>query len=308
MRWPPRAPTAGPIHRHNCPKEANINNRSRLIALASAIAALGGLAAWSPPSIRRLGIEENPGYTWGNALQVAYPEYQIYHRGSVDTTEELFSATTAVELDTHMNALTVSGPRQTFYISQSLLGDATFPALPRSHMSSHLKDFKGGLGESSEEKREAMRQAKQLPAAQQVLVLVELTKPLPETALDRILAYRNSEWKRFFLSGTQTLSEKPLYWWPGWNGCSAVVIRSNNCGHRSVTADFREWVSQLSEEDAENLQKIGLDLQQMRTAAEEGLIYGFIDTRSGSRDLMELLERPEIRTVKVLERVPEPQS
>jgi hypothetical protein len=145
-----------------------------------------------------------------------------------------------------------------------------------------------------------MRNARLLSSAQRVVVLVELARPMKEDALGEFISWDNSEWKRFFLSKVQRQSKKPIYWWPGWNGCSAMAIPSNDCANRSVVKDFRQWVGQFKEADNTNLARIGLDLRQLRSAAAEGLIYGFIVTRTGG-DLVKLLARPEIRTATVIE-------
>ncbi|MFE0156689.1 hypothetical protein ACFWY5_56860 [Nonomuraea sp. NPDC059007] len=268
------------------------------------MAALLGATIWLTTK-PQLGVVKNLPYVWGNALQVANPEYRIYHRGNDYTTRGLLEAVTALEIDTHVNAAASEKPSAVVEVTQSILGDVTFPALPASPLHPYIADFNGGAGDDAAGKRAVEERARSLPAHQQVIVLAELAKPLSEEELSRsVVAYSNSEMKRFFLSGIQG-SGKPLYWWPGWNGCSALSKWDNNCGARSVVADFRKWVHQFTENDSINLAKVGLDLHAMKRAAAVGRVYGFMDTRTGSREVLELLVRPEIRTVKIVALVPE---
>jgi hypothetical protein len=56
--------------------------------------------------------------------------------------------------------------------------------------------------------------------------------------------------------------------------------------------------------DQQDLAEIGLDPQQLRAAAVDRRIYGFIDTVGGRDRLLELLAMPAVCTVHVVADVP----
>ncbi|TXK42861.1 hypothetical protein [Nonomuraea sp. C10] len=241
----------------------------------------------------------NLGYTWGTALQVAYPEHQIYHRGDADMAVGYFSATTTVEVESHADAAVGVSRRRILKLSQNIFGDVTFPDIGPTTMTPYVENFQGGTHSRPGEKQRAIEQAKTVHPDRLVIVLVELTYPMREGVVPG--GFDNGQEKRFFLSG----GPDPVYWWPGWGGCSTMVIPGNNCGLRSVVNDYRTWVSQFTEGDADDLLEIGLDLRRLREVAAEGKVYGYIDTLRGRDELLDLLELPVIRIAHVLERVPE---
>lgn len=279
---------------------AILTRHSRKLTLIAI--ALVGVCLWGY-TYPQLGISANIGYAWGNALQVAYPEYQILHRGADNTKRDLFEARTVVEIDTHGNAANLGAPRRVATISQGILGAVSFPKLGRSALTPHLEKFKGGVS-GSLLKSDDIEKARLVSAHQRMVVLVELSSPMGEDQLP--VYFDNGEWKKFFLSGVEPGTGKPIYWWPGWGGCTAMAIRNQNCGTRSVVADFRQWVSQFADGDSENLARLGLDLRRLRVAANEGKIYGFLHVISGRDRLLQLLNKPEIRAVKIVEHISDP--
>lgn len=218
----------------------------------------------------QLGIASKMGFTWGNALQVAYPEYKITHRGNADVERELFSSSMAVEVDTHVNAAAPLKPRRMLRISQNIFGKVTFPGVGGTAMTPYLLNFNGGTPALAGEKESAVARARKLLPDGRFVVLVELAAPTPEGDLP--VRFDDGDQQRYFLSSGQPKSKRPVYWWPGWGGCSTMVIESpiQNCGTRYVLNDYRKWVGQFTDGDRQNLAEIGLDLQQLRAAAEDG--------------------------------------
>ncbi|MEO3876696.1 hypothetical protein ABGB18_48765 [Nonomuraea sp. B12E4] len=254
----------------------------------------------------RLGIAPNPAFTWGNALQVAYPEYQIRHGGPYEMTPGFFRYRTLVEIETHASTDFSESPRRVAEISQNIVGEVTYPTMGPTSMTPFLSGFKGGTPARSGEKEQARTRARSVPARQRVIVLAELAAPLPEPQVP--IHVDSGEWKRYFLSGVQPSSGKPLYWWPGWGGCTAMAISGVFCGTRNVIDDYRQWLGQFTDGDSDALAEIGLDLKAMKAAAAEGRIYGFLHTDTGPDEILDLLDLPEIRTVHIVETVPEPEE
>lgn len=249
------------------------------------------------------GIDSNQCYKWGNALQVAYPEFQITHRGAADTERHLFAAKTIVDVDTHENAVFSQHDYRRAMFSQDIFGRVAFPDLGRTAMTPYLTAFKGGTPPAPGEKEQARAQARSLPRDQQSIVLVELSRPLTEKEMP--IRFENGQGQRYFLSGAPTGRGKPIYWWPGRGGCWAITVESQNCGPRIIFDDYRQWLAQFTENDEDNLRALGLDLERLRASAAEGKVYGFTYTARGRKQILDLLDKPEVRTARIIATVPD---
>jgi hypothetical protein len=60
-------------------------------------------------------------------------------------------------------------------------------------------------------------------------------------------------------------------------------------------------VSRLSDDDQGSLAKLGLDLQHLRHAAAQGQVFGFIANTFSQRQMIDLLSKPEVRTIRIVE-------
>ncbi|MEV1004027.1 hypothetical protein [Nonomuraea sp. NPDC050202] len=238
-------------------------------------------------------------YVWTNALQVGHPEYQIWSKG--DVSRQLFDISATVEVDSHSPSMVKGNVGSSSEVSTNMLGRITFTSLPQSPMGRHLKGFMGGRGSDLKAKNEAFVQAKALRSREIATVIVELASPLSEGKLEALTDFSVLEWKRFFLSGPQPLSGKPVYWWPGKGGCSATVLVDPRCDNHSAVSQFRQWVHRLSDEDQDNLAELGLDLQSLRDAAAQGQVFGFIANTFSRDQVLNLLAMPEVRTVQIVE-------
>jgi hypothetical protein len=240
-------------------------------------------------------------YKWGNALQVAHPEYQVSFEGSVR--QSFFGVSMTLEMESHSVA-TDRNPARAVEVSQDLLGRVTFSEMPRDRLTSYLREFGGGRGADSQAKQRAVREARSLGSDEWAAVLVELTAPISESELVSLTPFDPPQWKRFFLSGPQPASRKPIYWWPGKGRCNAVYLVDPQCDDPSAVSQFRKWVDHLQDEDRDNLAKLGLDLQELRAAASRGRVYGFIANAFNRRQILDLLSLPEIRTIHIVDRGP----
>jgi len=68
-------------------------------------------------------------------------------------------------------------------------------------------------------------------------------------------------------------------------------------GGFTVVSSFRRWVSELHDSDADNLHKVGIDLDRLREAAHAGLVHGMILTGVTPRALLALLHDPRVAAV-----------
>ncbi|MGP3921169.1 hypothetical protein [Nonomuraea sp. 10N515B] len=239
-------------------------------------------------------------YVWANALQVANPEYQIWSKGDVD--RDLFSISATVEIESHSPATAHGVVDSVAEISENVLGRVGATPVPPNRMTRYLGKFMGGQGGSPEAKGEAVVQARTLKSRELATVIVELAAPLTEDELEAMGDFSMLEWKRFFLSGSQASTGKPVYWWPGKGGCSATRLVDPQCSNQSAVSQFQQWTHNLSDDDQGDLAKLGLDLKVLRDAAAKGRIFGFIANTFSQDQVLDLLSRPEVRTVHIVER------
>lgn len=273
----------------------------RRILYRAALLILAGLLAsvviWV--EVRPQSYLTNFGYLWGNALQVSNPEYQITFQG--DVKREFLGLEMELSIDSHSTAITSEPTERTVEISEDWLGRIAFERLSENQMTHHLEAFDGGGGSDPQAKTKAVAQAKTLEPDEFATVLIELATPMSEMDVEEAFDLSVMEWKRFFLSGLHPSSKKPVYWWPGKGGCTATALIDRRCSDHAAISQFRQWVHRLNDHDQENLAKLGLDLRHLRDAAAQGQIFGFIANTFSQGQILDLLSKPEVRTVRIVE-------
>ncbi|GAB1822710.1 hypothetical protein [Herbidospora sp. RD11066] len=89
---------------------------------------------------------------------------------------------------------------------------------------------------------------------------------------------------------------KPVSWRNNHN-CEEVALP--RCDALSATAQFRQWVSLLREEDRGVLAQVGLDLIELRKLAKQHRIRGVIMKTSGVETVATLYENPQVRSIAI---------
>ncbi|MEV0197828.1 hypothetical protein [Nonomuraea sp. NPDC050691] len=236
-----------------------------------------------------------------NALAVANPDYEIafdWARGSWKRTERGRELSMAFSEQG-------SGPEAHTTWTDALVlshsGDVRLPVIPRSRMAAALEEFgaparAGGAGESS-------ALLKELPDGLQVEGVVELRAPLDLMAL-RGLWTTNID--VFLLSGARPQG-KPLSWDTGAVYCGSRgfdTCAAGTTGRVPATEQFRRWVSLLREDDRPYLERVGLELSELRAAADEAKVHGWAMTASPGT-FRALARDPRVRRVSVVSVTPE---
>lgn len=239
------------------------------------------------------------GYLWGNAAQVANPEYQLAFQG--DVRREFFALGMDITVDSHSRNNSSEPSERVVEISEDWLGTIAFKRLPEDPMAHYLETFRGGRGSDSQAKARAAEQTEELKSDELATVVVELSEPMSEVYVEEEFGLDLAEWKRFFLSGSRPSPEKPVYCWPGKGGCSATLLIDHQCDNPSAISQFRQWVRRLNDGDQENLAKLDLDLNHLRAAAAQGQVFGFIANTFSRSQILGLLAKPEVRTVRIVE-------
>ncbi|MGJ6963167.1 hypothetical protein ACSDR0_14770 [Streptosporangium sp. G11] len=128
-----------------------------------------------------------------------------------------------------------------------------------------------------------------------VTALVWLARPLSEDAARK--SWRNG-FDTVFL-GPLDAETSPVSWspsacaWRGIGDCDAEMMRS-------PVRQFQRWVSLLEENDAPSLRQLNLDLQEVRTRAQEGLVHGYLVT-GRSEELTKLSKDHNIRQMQIVD-------
>ena len=185
------------------------------------------------------------GYLWGNAAQVANPEYQLAFQG--DVRREFFALGMDITVDSHSRNNSSEPSERVVEISEDWLGRIAFKRLPEDPMAHYLETFRGGRGSDSQAKARAAEQTEELKSDELATVVVELSEPMSEVYVEEEFGLDLAEWKRFFLSGSRPSPEKPVYWWPGKGGCSATLLIDHQCDNPSAISQFRQWVRRLND-------------------------------------------------------------
>ncbi|MET8054604.1 hypothetical protein ABZU75_44235 [Streptosporangium sp. NPDC005286] len=264
---------------------------------------LAGMIAWV--QFRPNSDPTHFGFVWGNAAQVANPEYRVSFGGGAE--RGLFRTSMTAEIGSHLDEITPDRHPGFVEISQDLFGNTDRTEFPGSSLTRYLRKFRGGEGVDLSAKKSAEIQVRSLEPEALTTVIVELAAPLAEEDLDKLGFSWDLEFKRFFLSGSQSMNGKPLYWWPGLGGCEATIFVDHDCSIKSAVSQFRKWVSVLKDGDSASLANLGLDLRLLREAAARGKVYGFIANLHSRDRALDLLAKPEVRTLHIVERGREPE-
>ncbi|WP_336211319.1 hypothetical protein [Nonomuraea sp. LPB2021202275-12-8] len=165
-------------------------------------------------------------------------------------------------------------------------------------MTGMLQSFGGGQGADDGAKMQARRELTNLAENTFSAAIIELTEPLDEQKLDTTFAGlvdTKTDTSFLFLSGLETGMSKPIFWRP------CAVYRAAVCERTSSLELYRRWVSRFSWPDGIGLAQLDLNIDRLREAAQEGRVYGLLASGYSQRRLLEMLNMPEVRTIRIVE-------
>lgn len=228
---------------------------------------------------------------YGGAIQVAYPEYYV---DDVDATIGPISTSLEFSADEYgqLKAGYLHGS-----ISMTALRHLSVSRLPNTKMTSMLQSFRGGQGAEGGVRAQARGQLAGLPDNAFATAIVELSEPLDERTLDTAFADfvpTKTDAVYLFLSGVEKGMKKPVFWRP-------CAIYRSDCEKKSSLELYRRWVSRLSWLDAIGFSQLDLDLNRLRETAREGRVYGLLTYGYPKPRLLEMMDMPEVRTIRIVE-------
>ncbi|WP_329429055.1 hypothetical protein OG339_08100 [Streptosporangium sp. NBC_01495] len=249
----------------------------------------------------------------GSAFLVAHPDYTS---GMSALDFGLTSMTLTVDADPvepvpAPDEVTRRPGTAAFEITQNLLGQVTDGVYG---LQTRLSGPLGLTGERTGTREEARGQAEKvfgrLPASLLATAVVEFERPLTG---EEFAAFHRDRYEQddptapahtFLLSrasGGSTYGV-PFGWQSHRFGSPATGKEEDYDpaaeGAKAV-GDFRRWVGELRDHDAENLLKLGVPLKNLRAAATEGRIHGYVAAGETVEGLREILDDPRVRTVRL---------
>ncbi|MEV0623671.1 hypothetical protein AB0I81_60865 [Nonomuraea sp. NPDC050404] len=238
------------------------------------------------------GRSERLREVYGGAFQIAHPEYRVL----VDSTVSVSPVSASTPVAAYELYPRFEGRRVDGAVSANLLGLVSAPDLPETKMSLLVRSFEGGKGVAEPAKAQAREVIAALPDDSFSAAIVELANPLTEDELIAALKVRDirSDALYLFVSESPGLAGKPVYW-------RSCAVYQRECESTSPIELFRRWTDELDWTDTLNLRSLGLDLDVLRQAAQQGKIYGLLTYGYSRESLAELIEKPEVRTIKVVE-------
>ena len=220
-----------------------------------------------------------------SALSVAHPDYSFGPAPETEKTADGLSVTvTAQPIGAFMVEVSEKIPVSVTFDRDSAVTRVS--PLPETRLGKVLKSLgvsKGG----AEGMRESRELLSEVGRSVEVVAVAELTEPMTEVALlskDSGL----SKPQRVLLSagGGQLPFGNSLY-------CA------QKCEEQSYEAAFQEWVATLRPQDRSTLKAFGLDLEPLRTASQQGKIYGLIYENYDALTLLGISKSPKVKALYV---------
>jgi hypothetical protein len=249
----------------------------------------------------------------GTAFLVAHPDYAS---SMSSLNADLTSMTLAIEAEPRQ-------PRQqssevtrrpnivTFEITQNLLGHVTKGVYG---LQSRLTEPLGQTGERAGSQQEARRWAEgvfgRLPTSLLGTAVVEFERPLTGEEFQKFYQEHYKDEvpgpdPTFLLSaaGGGSAYHMPM----GWSSLSGLFFHEPapeqgtelSASGAEAIESFRNWVGQLRDHDAGNLKDLGLSLDNLRRAAAEGRIYGYVTAGESVDALRKTLDDSQVRTIRL---------
>ncbi|MEU7852788.1 hypothetical protein [Nonomuraea sp. NPDC049141] len=229
---------------------------------------------------------------YGGAVQVAHPEQWLL---ASDASIDPISTRLEFWGDEY------GGSKTEFLhgsVSMNALRSLSKSLPPNTKMTGMLQSFRGGQGADEVVKMQARRELTNLPDNSFSTAIIELANPLDEWKLSTTFAGSidtKTDTSFLFLSGLQEGMRKPIFWRP------CTIYRSAECEQKSSLELYRRWVSRLSWLDGIGLAQLDLDINRLRDAAREGRAYGLLTNGYPKPRLLEMLDIPAVRTIRIVE-------
>ncbi|MEU8356313.1 hypothetical protein AB0C27_09895 [Nonomuraea sp. NPDC048882] len=228
------------------------------------------------------------------AVQTAYPEYFIEQssHARIDPISTEFSMA-ALPYGSGKNDQT---PHDILgQVSVNVIRRVHTPPLPDTKMTALLRSFNGGNGADETAKARAKNALDDLSENAFANAIIELTTPLSEQQLTNGFAGSfeiQSDAVFLFLSGRAGGMKKPVY----WRACAVYAV---DCKKRSSVELYRRWVSRITWLDRIGFMQLGLNVDQLQRSAQEGRIYGLLTYGFSKPTLVEILNHPEVRAIRI---------
>jgi hypothetical protein len=153
------------------------------------------------------------------------------------------------------------------------------------------------VGTGIQPKEDSRKVLARLPEGLNALAVVEFAKPLTTDELAAFTARNKSDADKVVLE--RRPRSIPITWGGSTMWDRGLMRGSDDEPIKSDLANFRRWVGILKDYDDDNLHDFDLSLARLRKAANDGLVYAYVDSLVTIGDLRKIIEDPLVRTVRV---------
>ena len=169
------------------------------------------------------------------------------------------------------------------------------PSTAGGRLSGALRYFAGDRDETLPSQADLKRTLSRLSHTDVLLqAVVKLKQPLPEKSLPTTTPIPQPLDIEAVLLSPGAPGQKPISW--DVNDCK-YRLPSGPCT-QGLAAQFQAWVQSLTPEDAQPLERIGLNYEELQLRARELKMYGFI-AESTPEVLAWLIQQPEVARVEL---------
>ncbi|MEV4296971.1 hypothetical protein [Microbispora rosea] len=245
---------------------------------------------------RRGDREERMTDVLGTAFKIYNPGYDIEVSNWGATTPLSMSFTVAARPVRAVGGFVEGYGGVEHVVTQDFFGHVG--RLPLGHYAgTTLSTALMNVGTGNQPKEDSRKVLARLPAGLNALAVVEFAKPLTADELVAFTARNKSDAEKVVLERRPT--SIPITWGGTTMWDRALMRGADDEPITSDLANFRRWVGILKDYDDDNLHDFDLSLARLRKAADDGLVYAYVDSLVTIGELRKVIEDPLVRTVRV---------
>ncbi|MEV4456510.1 hypothetical protein [Microbispora sp. NPDC049633] len=232
----------------------------------------------------------------GTAFKIYNPGYDIEVRSSGATTPLSMSFTVAARPVRAVGGFVEGYGGVEHVVTQDFFGHVG--RLPLGTFAgTTLSRALMNVGTTLQRKEDSRKVLARIPEGLNALAVVEFARPL---TTDELVAF-TTEHKSY--ADKVVLERRPGSIPITWGGMTmwdrAPMPGADDEPIKSDFGNFRRWVGILEDYDDDNLHDFDLSLARLRKAADDGLVYAYVDSLSTIGQLRKVIEDPLVRTVRV---------
>ncbi|MGW5262387.1 hypothetical protein ACWEQG_15530 [Microbispora sp. NPDC004025] len=232
----------------------------------------------------------------GTAFKIYNPGYDIEVRSSGATTPLSMSFTVAARPVRAIGGFVEGYGGVEHVVTQDFFGHVGRLPLG-TYAGTTLSRALMNVGTSLQPKEDSRGVLARIPEELNALAVVEFAKPLTTDELAAFVVRNKSYAEKMVLE--RRPGSIPITWGGMTTWDREPTPGADDEPIKSDFGNFRRWVGILEDYDDDNLHDFDLSLARLRKAADDGLVYAYVDSLSTIGQLRKVIEDPLVRTVRV---------